>query len=135
MVNVASECGYTDSNYKELVNLQNDYNSSGFNVLAFPCNQFDQQEPGTSEDIKSFARDKYGVNFPMFSKTNVFGEEVGGVYEYLIENTWSVASWNFCKYLVDRHGDVVQFFSVKEEFSQIRRSIEYLLSKSPPDEL
>lgn len=128
-MNVASECGYTDSNYKALVQLQQDYQGKGFTVLAFPSNQFSQQEPGTNQKIIDFARDSYGANFPIFSKTNVTGNLMCDVYQYLTRNTGSFPSWNFCKYLVDRRGEVVQFFSQKDEFSAIKASVEYLLRK------
>ncbi|POI21678.1 hypothetical protein CIB84_014574, partial [Bambusicola thoracicus] len=68
VVNVASECGFTDSHYKALQQLQKDLGPYHFNVLAFPCNQFGQQEPDTNKEIESFARKTYGASFPMFSK-------------------------------------------------------------------
>ena len=134
MVNVASECGYTDINYKALVQLHQDYRERGFTVLAFPSNQFGQQEPGTNQQILSFARDRYGAVFPIFAKTNVTSDAMCPVYQYLTETTGSFPSWNFCKYLVDRTGKVLQFFSEKDDFSGIRTSIEYLLRKTS-DEL
>lgn len=129
IVNVASECGYTDTNYKELVLLQDDHESNNFAVLAFPCNQFGQQEPGSDVDIEKFAREKYNINFPLFSKVLVYGEDSSHLYEYLFETTGSKPSWNFAKYLVDRNGEIVQFFTEKEAFSVIRHSIEYLVNK------
>ena len=128
-MNVASECGYTDANYKALVQLQEDYGERGFTVLAFPSNQFDQQEPGTHQEILDVARGKYNATFPIFSKTNVTGNEMCDVYQHLTRNTSSYPTWNFCKYLVDRRGEVVQFFSEKDDFSAIRTSVEYLLKK------
>ena len=133
MVNVASECGYTDLNYKELVKLQNDYQDRGFTVLAFPCNQFGQQEPASTHQVLMFAEEKYGVGFPIFAKTEVVGEGACPLYQHLRGRTGSVPSWNFGKYLVDRAGEVVQFFSEREAFSDIRTSVEYLLRKT--DEL
>lgn len=128
-MNVASECGYTDPNYKALVQLQRDYQGKGFTVLAFPSNQFGQQEPGTNRQISTFARDTYGANFPIFAKINVTGDLVCDAYQYLTKSTGSVPTWNFCKYLVDQSGEVVQFFSQKKEITEIRTSIEYLLRK------
>ena len=130
VVNVASECGYTDQNYHELVSLQEDYHSSGFNVLAFPCNQFGGQEPSANEEILKFAKDKYDVNFPMFAKVDVKGEDISKVYEYLTKTVLSTPTWNFCKYLVDRNGEVVQFFKVKDSFVTIRQSLDYLISRT-----
>lgn len=68
VVNVASECGYTDQNYRELQALYDKYKDQGFTVLAFPCNQFGGQEPGGSSDILQFVQDTYHVTFPVFSK-------------------------------------------------------------------
>lgn len=136
VVNVASECGYTDLNYKELVDLQQDYQDKGFTVLAFPSNQFGQQEPGTNQQILSFASNNYGVNFPIFSKVEAIGDTVCEVYRHLSETLGSAPTWNFCKYLVDRNGEVVQFFSVKDTFDSIRTSLDYiLLTRERSDEL
>lgn len=135
MVNVASECGYTDVNYRELVHLQQDYHKNGFNVLAFPCNQFGGQEPAQNQDIFNFAKENYGVNFPMFAKVDVKGEQLAAVYDYLTSATLSKPSWNFCKYLVDRDGQVVQFFTVQDDFKAIRQSISYLLTRPSHAEL
>lgn len=129
-MNVASECGYTDQNYRELVSLQEDYHSSGFNVLAFPCNQFGGQEPAANEEILKSAKEKYDVNFPMFAKVDVKGEEISRVYEYLTNTVLSTPTWNFCKYLVDQNGEIVQFFKEKDSFVNIRQSLDYLISRT-----
>ena len=129
IVNVASECGYTTTNYKELVLLQEDYESKDFTVLAFPCNQFGEQEPGSDAEIAKFATQEFDINFLLFSKVSVYGENTTELYDYLYETTGNKPSWNFCKYLVDQNGEVVQFFTVKDSFSVIRHSIEYLVNK------
>ena len=129
MVNLASECGYTDHNYKQLTSMQDLYGRRGFTVLAFPCNQFGQQEPGTDSEILFFATKKYDANFPIFSKVDVKGENMCDVYRYLTESTGSFPNWNFNKYLIDRHGEVVQFFTATDTFTDIKQSISYLLSK------
>uniref|UniRef100_A0A8C9FPG5 Glutathione peroxidase n=1 Tax=Pavo cristatus TaxID=9049 RepID=A0A8C9FPG5_PAVCR len=85
VVNVASECGFTDSHYKALQQLQKDLGPYHFNVLAFPCNQFGQQEPDTNKEIESFARKTYGASFPMFSKIAVSGAGAIPAFKYLIE--------------------------------------------------
>lgn len=128
MVNVASQCGYTDLNYRELVTLQDEFAHEGFTVLAFPCNQFGQQEPGSMAEITEFAQ-SYGVNFPLFSKVDVVGQQRSEVYSFLFEATRTQPQWNFCKYLVDRDGAVRQFFSEKGDFAAIRHAINYLLNK------
>lgn len=84
VVNVASECGFTDSHYKALQQLQKDLGPYHFNVLAFPCNQFGQQEPDTNKEIESFARKTYGASFPMFSKVAVSGAGAIPAFKYLI---------------------------------------------------
>ena len=127
MVNVASECGYTDYNYRHLVELQAELSPLNFTVLAFPLNQFGHQEPGSNNDIIEFAKTNYSVNFPIFSKSESLQDS--GVYQYLLNAMWRSPSWNFCKYLVDRQGNIVQFFSQKESFDEIRVSAQYLLKK------
>ncbi|XP_065698883.2 glutathione peroxidase 7 isoform X2 [Patagioenas fasciata] len=87
VVNVASECGYTDSHYKALQQLQRDFGPYHFNVLAFPCNQFGQQEPDTDKEIESFARKTYGASFPMFSKITVSGAGAIPAFKYLIDSS------------------------------------------------
>lgn len=68
VVNVASQCGFTEKNYRHLQPLYDKYRDRGFTILAFPCNQFGAQEPGSNEEIVKFAQEKYGVTFPIFSK-------------------------------------------------------------------
>jgi glutathione peroxidase len=85
-------------------------------VLAFPCNQFGAQEPGTNEEIAAFASDSYGVSFPMFSKIEVNGEGASEVYQFLKagnpdEEGNEAIAWNFTKFLVGRDGQVLQRFA------------------------
>ena len=129
VVNVASECGYTDVNYRELVKIQRVFEGEGFTVLAFPCNDFGGQEPASNRDVLHFATERYHINFPIFSKVSIMQSSQAGVYRHLIEATGSEPSWNFCKYLVDRQGRTVQFFSQNSDFGEIRRSIKYVLGK------
>ena len=132
-MNVASYCGYTDTNYRRLTWLQTNYQSQGLEVLGFPCNQFGNQEPGSHADIVKFAKSNYDLNFRLFSKINVIGEGRSSLYDYLMGQTGSEPSWNFAKYLVDRNGKVVQFFDTQAKEEDILSSIQYLLSKK--DEL
>ncbi|XP_029416185.1 glutathione peroxidase 7, partial [Nannospalax galili] len=83
VVNVASECGFTDQNYRALQQLQRDLGPYHFNVLAFPCNQFGQQEPDSNREIESFVRRTYSVSFPMFSKVAVIGTGAHPAFKYL----------------------------------------------------
>ncbi|XP_078583121.1 glutathione peroxidase 7-like [Branchiostoma floridae x Branchiostoma japonicum] len=108
VVNVASECGYTDGHYRELVRLQDHLApTKHFNVLAFPCNQFGGQEPMGNSAIAQFAKSMYKANFPMFSKIDVVGREAHPAYKYLAESTQAPPTWNFWKYLVDPNGKVI----------------------------
>ncbi|KAI4349540.1 hypothetical protein L6164_010119 [Bauhinia variegata] len=68
VVNIASKCGFTDSNYTQLAELHNRYRDKGFEILAFPCNQFLKQEPGTSQDAQEFACTRYKAEYPIFGK-------------------------------------------------------------------
>lgn len=111
IVNVASECGYTDQHYKELVELQSQLFSQDFSVVAFPCNQFGNQEPLRNSGIARFIKNKYNVNFPVFSKVKVIGEQAHPLYKYLYQSTKIVPKWNFGKYLVNRAGRVIQFWN------------------------
>ena len=70
IVNVASNCGFTPQ-YKDLQQLYLDFNDKGFEILAFPCNQFGAQEPGTGDEIKNFCKSNYNITFPMYSKIDV----------------------------------------------------------------
>lgn len=114
IVNVASKCGLTDSNYKELEPLYQKYKEQGFTILAFPANDFGAQEPGTNEEIKAFCA-KYKVSFPLFAKIAVKGDEQAPLYRYLTthpdESIRGDVQWNFQKYLVGRDGKVLKKFS------------------------
>lgn len=88
VVNVATLCGFTDSTYKDLKKLHDILGFGGkFNVLAFPCNQFGDQEPYENEVILNFAKTNYAVEFPMFSKIDVIGEHAHPAYKSLISKT------------------------------------------------
>jgi len=83
VVNVASECGYTDGHYRDMVKLQEDLGTEDFAVLAFPCNQFGNQEPHDDIEIEEFVRKNYGINFPLFSKIEVRGQQSHSIYAFL----------------------------------------------------
>jgi len=114
IVNVASECGYTPQ-YSGLEELYEKY-SDKLVILGFPANNFGSQEPGTNDEINDFCTSKYNVTFPMFSKISVKGDDQDPLYKWLTDkelNGWNdkAPSWNFCKYLVDENGKLVNFFS------------------------
>lgn len=108
IVNVASKCGFTPQ-YKELENLYKEYKNQGLEILAFPCNQFNSQEPGDEKEIKEFCSLTYDVTFPMFSKVNVNGPDAHPLFEELksalpgIMGTKAI-KWNFTKFLIDKNG-------------------------------
>lgn len=108
IVNTASFCGNTPQ-YEGLQEMYERYRERGFEVLAFPANDFGQQEPGTNQEIKGFCYTKYSISFPLFSKISVVGKEKHPLYRYLTEQSAfpGRVTWNFQKYLVDRSGNVI----------------------------
>jgi glutathione peroxidase len=114
IVNVASQCGLTPQ-YAGLQQLHEQYGDRGFAVLGFPCNQFGAQEPGTSDEIKTFCETSYGVTFPMFSKVEVNGDDRHALYDQLtaVEDAEGQAGdvqWNFEKFLIAPDGEIVARF-------------------------
>ncbi len=114
VVNVASKCGLTPQ-YTALEELHKRLSDRGFAVLGFPCNQFGQQEPGTSEEIAEFCSATYGVTFPMFEKIEVNGPGRHPIYSILTEfpdadGEAGDIQWNFEKFLVSPSGSVVARF-------------------------
>ncbi|NOU09351.1 MAG: glutathione peroxidase [Nitrospira sp.] len=109
IVNTASMCGNTPQ-YADLEEMYERYRERGFEVLAFPANDFGQQEPGTNQEIKGFCYTKYSISFPLFSKISVVGKEKHPLYRYLTEESPfpGRVTWNFQKYLVDRSGNVIR---------------------------
>ncbi|MGI9472873.1 MAG: glutathione peroxidase, partial [Rubripirellula sp.] len=117
VVNTASQCGLTPQ-YAGLEQLYGKFKDKGFVVLGFPCNQFGSQEPGTDTEIKQFCTSKYDVSFPMFSKIDVNGDDAAPLYRYLTSKDVEPAgkgeiSWNFEKFVIDRHGNLVHRFAPK----------------------
>jgi glutathione peroxidase len=108
LVNTASFCGNTPQ-YTDLEKMYEQYREKGFEILAFPANNFGQQEPGTNEEIKTFCYTKYSLSFPLFSKISVKGSDKHPLYRYLTEQSpfSGEVEWNFQKYLIDRSGKVV----------------------------
>ncbi|MCC6676598.1 MAG: glutathione peroxidase [Phycisphaerales bacterium] len=115
IVNVASKCGLTPQ-YEKLEKLYEQKKEAGLVILGFPANNFNGQEPGTNEEIKSFCTSKYDVTFPMFSKISVKGEDRHPLYRKLGAQPAPIGGepeWNFAKFLVDRQGRVVARFPSK----------------------
>ncbi|NXX41233.1 GPX8B peroxidase, partial [Tricholaema leucomelas] len=84
VVNVASYCQHTDKNYISLQELHREFGPSHFTVLAFPCNQFGETEPSSSQEIESFVKGNYGVTFPVFHKIKILGSEAEPAFKFLI---------------------------------------------------
>lgn len=111
IVNTASKCGFTPQ-YKELEELYETYKDKNFVIVGFPCNQFGNQEPGNSSDIKSFCTRNYGVTFPMMAKVDVKGDSICDIYKWLTSKDIngvesSSVKWNFQKYMIDENGFLV----------------------------
>jgi glutathione peroxidase len=113
IVNVASKCGFTPQ-YQALQSLYERYNPLGLEILAFPCDQFAHQEPGSDAEIRSFCETNYGVTFPLFAKIDVNGGRTHPLFAFLKSQKGgllgSAIKWNFTKFLVNRQGDVVGRF-------------------------
>mmetsp|Transcript_5388 Transcript_5388/g.15428 ORF Transcript_5388/g.15428 Transcript_5388/m.15428 type:complete len:225 (-) Transcript_5388:258-932(-) len=129
VVNVASQCGFTKQ-YTGLQELQAKYNQKGFELLAFPCNQFGGQEPGSNDQIKAFAENK-GATFKLFDKVDVNGDKASPVWKYLKEQQGgfltSDIKWNFSKFLVDKNGKVAKRYASTATPEEIDADIAALL--------
>lgn len=131
IVNVASKCGFT-SQYTELEQIYKEYRDSGLEILAFPCNQFGAQEPGDAQEIKSFCTLTYNVDFPLFSKVDVNGDNAAPVYDYLKESLPGILGskaikWNFTKFLVDKNGHPIQRYAPTDKPLSIVKDIQKIL--------
>lgn len=154
IVNTASKCGFTPQ-YEELEALYKKYKDKGLEILAFPSNQFAEQEPGDAGEIAEFCKINYGVTFPLFAKNDVRGETAQPLFKYLVEekgfegfdnehpkaevlqnaiNTnfpefmmGDSIKWNFTKFLIDREGQVVGRYEPTTTPSQMSDAIEKLL--------
>ena len=111
IVNTASRCGYTPQ-YGVLQELHEKYGDQ-LAVLGFPANNFLWQEPGSNEEIAGFCEKNYGVTFQMFEKISVRGSDQHPLYEWLSAKSGKRPSWNFCKYFVNRRGEVTAFYGPK----------------------
>ena len=151
IVNSATKCGFTPQ-YNELTEIYNKYKNQGFTILDFPCNQFGNQAPGTGEEIKEACRLNFLVEYPIFDKIDVNGENEDPLYTYLkqeqpfTEITGKGATklklalkvmnrnakkddikWNFTKFLVDREGNVVRRFEPTEDLKDVEQAVMELL--------
>lgn len=134
IVNTASKCGFTPQ-YAGLEALHKKYGPKGFAVLGFPCNQFGAQEPGDATEIASFCKLTYDVDFPLFAKIDVNGDNAHPLFQMLkreapgLLGTESI-KWNFTKFLVDKHGQVQERFGSTTKPETLGTEIEKLLAKA-----
>ena len=130
IVNTATGCGFTPQ-YEGLQNLYEKYQSQGFEVLDFPCNQFGHQAPGTDAEITTFCQAKYNVSFPQFKKICVNGENEEPLYTFLKSQKKGVMGsnikWNFTKFLVDRNGVVIERFAPTVTPEKLEEEVRKLL--------
>lgn len=134
VVNVASECGLTPQ-YDGLQRLYREFRDRGFEILAFPCNQFGGQEPGTDGEIAEFCEANFGVEFPMFGKIDVNGDGQHPLYGWLTPqevgpDAAGDVAWNFAKFLIGRNGEVIARFAPSTEpcSADVKARIEEALS-------
>ncbi|MCC2679871.1 MAG: hypothetical protein K0R29_2447 [Pseudobdellovibrio sp.] len=128
VVNVASKCGFTYQ-YEGLQKLYKENKDKGLVVLGFPSNQFLSQEPGSNDDIQKFCKLNYGVDFPVFAKGDVNGDNAQPLYKWLTsqEKFSGKISWNFNKFLINKKGEVVNRFGSKVKPEEIEPEIKKLL--------
>jgi len=131
IVNTASKCGFTPQ-YAGLEALWRKYRERGFEVIAFPCNQFGKQEPGDADEIASFCDANFGVSFPLMSKIEVNGDGATPLYRWLKQQAPGIfgsqrIKWNFTKFLVGRDGQVVRRYAPTDKPEALERDIEALL--------
>jgi len=133
IVNTASECGFTPQ-YQGLEELYQEFKDKGLVVLGFPSNDFGGQEPLEGKEIETFCSINYGVSFPIFEKTKVKGKEASDLFKFLSDkkqngNVNISPKWNFQKYLINKNGEVVDYFlsTTTPNSGKIKRAIEKLL--------
>ncbi|KMS59812.1 glutathione peroxidase [Novosphingobium barchaimii LL02] len=131
VVNTASKCGFTPQ-YSGLEELWQKYGERGFEVMAFPCNQFGGQEPGDADEISAFCEVNFGLSFPLMGKVEVNGPGTAPLYEWLKTQAPGLLGsksikWNFTKFLIDRQGKVVRRYAPTDKPAALTGDIEALL--------
>ncbi|WP_345295315.1 glutathione peroxidase [Luteimonas vadosa] len=132
VVNVASKCGFTPQ-YEGLQALWRTYRDRGLVVLGFPCDQFGHQEPGDEAEIKNFCALNYDVDFPMFAKIQVNGDDAHPLWKWLKDEKGGflgigAIKWNFTKFLVGRDGKVRGRYAPNQRPDELRPEIEAALA-------
>jgi glutathione peroxidase len=132
IVNTASKCGFTPQ-YTELQQLYNDYHDQGLEILAFPCDQFAHQEPGSDAEIQQFCQINYGLTFPVYAKIDVNGATAHPLFTELRKKTSGILGdaikWNFTKFLITRSGQVHQRYAPTVKPSEMKDDIIQLLNE------
>jgi glutathione peroxidase len=131
IVNTASKCGFTPQ-YDGLEALWRKYKDQGFEVVAFPCNQFGGQEPGSADEIAEFCKVNFGLSFPLMGKIEVNGPGATPLYDWLKSEAPGLlgskaVKWNFTKFLIDRQGHVVKRYAPADKPERLEKDIEKLL--------
>ena len=131
IVNVASRCGLTPQ-YKGLQELYSKYSNKDFEILAFPCNQFGAQEPGSNEEIQEFCDINFNVSFKIFDKINVNGSNASPLFKHLKNEAKGVMGseaikWNFTKFLIDNKGSVLKRYSPQTTPDKIDKDLSEIL--------
>lgn len=132
IVNVASQCTFTKQ-YAELEQLYREFHPQGLEILAFPCNQFGEQEPGSEAEIQAFCDTNYHISFPLFSKVEVNGTNAHPLFNYLKEQAPGIfgskkIKWNFTKFLVNASGQAVKRYAPMTKPQQIRDELMKLIN-------
>jgi glutathione peroxidase len=132
IVNTASKCGFTPQ-YAGLEQLFERFRERGFAVLGFPCNQFGQQEPGSEPEIGAFCEKNYGVQFPMFAKIDVNGDNAHPLFRHLKQAApgllgTEMIKWNFTKFLINKDGTVAERYAPQTKPEDIAADVERLLN-------
>jgi glutathione peroxidase len=133
IVNTASKCGFTPQ-YEGLEQVYEQFKDRGVEVLGFPCNQFGSQEPGSADEIGAFCQKNYGVNFPMFEKIDVNGDNAHPLYKFLKSEGKGILGtegikWNFTKFLVKKDGSVFKRYASTTAPKELMPDIEKLLAE------
>ena len=132
IVNVASGCGFTPQ-YEGLQKLYDEHKEEGLEILAFPCNQFGEQEKGDGEEIKNFCEKNYSITFPIFEKVEVNGNDAHPIFKFIKEQkkgfmgTESI-KWNFSKFLLSKNGDVIKRYGSLDVPENLEEDIKQLLT-------
>lgn len=133
VVNTASKCGFTPQ-YAQLEKLYEHYRDRGFVILGIPSNDFGNQEPGTGDEIASFCKVNYGVSFPMTAKEVVSGQNAHPFYLWAKKKLGfgTGPKWNFHKYLINRHGELIDYFysTTSPEAGRVTKAIQKALDEA-----